>query len=127
MLIAENHRNRQFVLTQSEQQALKVATDCGWLTVTSEVGEHALACWQHECDRFGRAFAVVREEPARASLWFALTSGREWSSDEKGRLRAALAAATGFVLTDTQARAYAKLGTQAALMKRLLAADALSH
>jgi hypothetical protein len=127
MLFTENHSAREFALTDTELRALELAQECGWLTLTREIGEHALACWQHDCARFGRAFAVVREEPTRASIWFVLTSGREWTSEDQGRVRAALAASTGFILTENQARAFASRGSETALMQRLLAANALGQ
>jgi hypothetical protein len=117
----------EFALTDAELRALEIAHECGWLTITHEIGEDTLACWQRDCDRLGRAFAVVREEPTRVSLWFVLTSGREWTSDEQRRFRAVLADSTHFILTEHQIRAYAPSGAQAALMEQLLAADALSH
>lgn len=114
-------------MTEAERRALKLANEHGWLVVTREIGENALACWQHDCTRLGRAFAVVRQEPTRVSLWCVLTSGREWTSDEQARLRAVLAGATCFILTDNQIRAYTTSEMQATLMRQVLAVDALGH
>jgi hypothetical protein len=127
MLFTKDHSAQEFALSDTELRALELAQECGWLTLTREVGEHALACWQNDCARFGRAFAVVREEPTRVSIWFVLMSGREWTCDDQRRIRAALACSTGFILTDSQARAFAPLGTETALMERLLAVNALGQ
>jgi hypothetical protein len=127
MLVTQTHATRGPELTEAEQSALRLAEENGWLTLTREIGQQALACWQHDCERFGRPFAVVRPEPSRASIWFVLTTGRLWTSDEQKRVRAALADSTGFILTDNQARAFAALGAETVLMQQLLAANALSH
>lgn len=111
----------------TEQAALESAAQNGWLTLTPEVGDRALAEWQQECERAGKAFAVVRIEPTRASLWFIMTTDREWTQDEQARILGALAGTTGYVVTANQVRAFARLGAQDAVMRQLIAADTRLH
>ena len=113
--------------TPAEFAALKAATENGWLTLTPAIGDRALAAWQHECERAGKAFAVIRLEPRRASLWFLLTTEREWTQAEQGRILAALADTTGYVVTSNNARAFARRGAESDVMQLLLAADAGLH
>jgi len=110
--------------SQAELAALESAAENGWLTLTPEVGDRALAAWQHACERSGKAFAVIRLEPKRASLWFLLTTEREWTQTEQARILAALANTTGYVVTSNNARAFVPLGAEADVMQQLLVADA---
>ncbi len=112
---------------RAEVAALKLAADSGWLTLTPEIGDRALAEWREACERSGRAFAVVRLEPKRASLWFLLTTGREWTQAEQARILGALSSTTCYVLSSNNVRAFAQLGTEDDLMQQLLAADAGLH
>jgi hypothetical protein len=113
--------------SQAELAALESAAENGWLTLTPGIGDRALAVWQRACERSGKAFAVIRLEPKRASLWFLLTTEREWTQTEQVRILAALANTTGYVLTSNNARAFARLGAEADVMQQLLAADAGVH
>ncbi len=125
MARTENHSKLASELTNYELQALSSAATEGWLTVTPEIGDMALACWQHEREELGRPFAVVRIEPQRATLWFILQSGREWDDEARGRISRLLATVIGFILTPNSVRAFVKLGTEAAVMRHLLAASGL--
>ncbi len=64
---------------------------------------------------------MVRVEPRRATLWCILAANNEWTEEEQADVREALATATGCVVTANSACAFAKLGTEGALMERLLA------
>jgi hypothetical protein len=121
MLTAEQFPSYRLGLSRIELDALKRASETGWLTITSAIGQQALTRWQRECDRRGKAFAMVRVEPRRATLWFILATNHEWTEAEQVDVRAAVATATGCVVTANSACAFAKLGTEAALMERLLA------
>jgi hypothetical protein len=114
-------------LNQAELAALASAAQAGWLTLTSEIGDQALSQWQSECERCGKAFAVVRLESKRASLWFLLTTEREWTPAEQRRITAALAKTTGYVVSGNQARGFTRLGDEAEVMQQLLAADTGLH
>lgn len=116
----------QFIaeLTQKELDALKQAEVQGWLALTLDIGDAALTCWQQECERFAKPFAVIRFEPQRATLWFILAPGHAWNDHEQRRINAALAAANGFVVTRNNARVFAEPAAAATLMLRLLAASA---
>ncbi len=96
--------------SQAELAALESAAENGWLYLTPAIGDRALAAWQHACERSGKAFAVIRLEPRRASLWFLLTTEREWTQTEQARILAALANTTGYVVTSNNARAFVPLG-----------------
>jgi len=108
-------------LKAEERIALRRAMEDGWLTLTANIRDVALTCWQRECERSGRPFAVVRIEAQRASLWFVLAVGREWTEHEQGRTRDALASATGVVLTSSSVRAFLTLGSEATIMAQLIA------
>ncbi len=120
----ENYAESSARLGKTELDALRLARERGWLTLTPEIGDAALARWQRECEGLGRPFAVIRIEPARATLWFVLASGREWSDAEQRRINAALARATGFIVTRNHARVFAKSRAAAGLMRELLFASA---
>jgi hypothetical protein len=111
-------------LTQKELDALKQAQAQRWLTLTPDIRDAVLTYWQRECERFARPFAVVRVEQQRATLWFVLAPGHAWNDDEQGRINAALAGASGFVVTRNHARVLAEPSAAATLMRRLLAASA---
>jgi hypothetical protein len=108
-------------LVAEERTALRRAMEKGWLTLTANIRDVALTCWQQECERSGRPFAVVRIEAQRASLWFVLAAGRKWTEHEQGRTRDALASATGVVLTSSSVRAFLTLGSEATIMAQLSA------
>jgi hypothetical protein len=107
---------------RTELAALRSAAENGWLTLTPNIGDRALTVWQHECESSGKAFAVIRLEPKRASFWFLLTNGREWNQTQQARIHAALSAAIGYVVTSNSIRAFAPLGSECDTMRRLLAA-----
>jgi len=121
MARSENHSKLGSHLTRSELDALTLAEAEGWLTVTPEIGDMAVARWQHERDRLARPFAVVRMEPQRATLWFILQAGREWGDEERGQLSRLLATVIGFILTPNSVRAFVQLGSEATVMRHLLA------
>jgi len=108
--------------TAAERDALGHAKRNGWLTLTAEIGDAALARWQQECRRSGRPFAVLRLEPARATLWFVLPAAQEWREEERAEICAVLAQATGAIITANSARAFVALGSAAEIMARLPAA-----
>lgn len=112
---------------RTELAALESARENGWLTLSPAIGDRVLAVWQRECELSGNAFAVVRLESMRASLWFLLTTAREWTQMEQVRILAALANTTGFVVTSNNVRAFARLGVEAEVMRQLLAANANIH
>jgi hypothetical protein len=120
----ENYAESAARLSKIELDALRLASERGWLTVTPAIGDGALAQWQRECERLAQPFAVIRIEPGRATLWFVLASGREWSDADQRQINAALAHATGFVVTRNHARVFAESGAAAELVRRLLAASA---
>ena len=111
-------------LTAKEVEAIKRAEARGWLIISPAIGDLVLTYWQRDCERFARPFAVLRQEPQRATLWLVLASGREWSEDEQRRVNAVLAAATGFVVTRNSVRAFADSAAAARLMRRLMAVTA---
>jgi hypothetical protein len=113
--------------THIETAALTAAASNGWLTVTPEIGDHALTAWQHTCEEAGKAFAVVRLEPKRVSLWFILTGGREWSQLDQARILQALADTAGYVITNNNVRAFARPGAERSVMERLLAVSSALH
>jgi hypothetical protein len=84
------------------------------------MSDGALKRWQLECDGSGRPFAVLRVEAQRASLWFILAGGREWTAREKMLARDSLANATGVVLTNNSAQAFVKRDSEAPVMEQLL-------
>lgn len=127
MSFTESQIDRGGAFDRTELAALTSAAENGWLTLTPEIGDRALAAWQHECERSGKAFAVIRLEPKRASLWFLLTTEREWTQAEQVRILAALSSSTGYVVTSNNARAFAQLGAESDVMQQLLAADAGLH
>lgn len=127
MLFIQNEGGLAGVFNQAELAALESAAENGWLTLTPEIGDLALAHWQHTCEGCGKAFAVVRLEPKRASLWFLLTTERAWTQAEQARILAALANTTGYVVTCNNARAFAPLGAETGVMQQLLAANAGLH
>jgi hypothetical protein len=127
MLLSQSQGDLGDGLNPAEVAALKSAKESGWLTLTPAIGDRALAVWQHECERSGQAFAVVRLEPKRASLWLLLTTAREWTRTEQARILAALANTTGFVVASNNARAFARLGVEGDVMRQLLAANAGVH
>jgi hypothetical protein len=108
-------------LTETEARAVAEARECGWLTLTAAIGEDALGLWQSDCERNARPFAVVRPERNRASLWFVLADGAEWSAEQERHAREALREAHGFILSENSARAFAKSGSAAELMRELIA------
>jgi hypothetical protein len=107
--------------TAVERTALRRAKLDGWLTLTSEIGDVALARWQHQCGRSGGPFAVLRLEPRRATLWFVLSAAKEWDEEERSTVGAVLAEASGVILTASSVRAFAALDHAAGIMARLLA------
>lgn len=107
-----------------EIQALAIAKEDGWLTLTREVGDRALEQWQDDCARYGRPFAVVRPETTRVSIWFVLAVGREWSAIERGVVTSTLADAKGFILSDNAVRAFVEPGMESRLMRKLTALTA---
>jgi len=127
MRLIESPADLSGAFSQAELAALDSAAENGWLTLTPEISDRTLAAWQHECERSGKAFAVIRLEPKRASLWFMLTTEREWTQTEQARILAALANTTGYVVTSNNARAFAPLGAESDVMQQLLVADAGVH
>jgi hypothetical protein len=109
-------------LTSVEHTSLDLAKENGWLTLTPEIGDQAIALWQHDCERLGRPLAMLRLEPRRASLWFWLTPGREFTREEQARVHEALAGSTGFIVTSDNVRAFAVLGAEQEVMRKLLEA-----
>ena len=124
MGFTESQIDRGATFDRNELAALHLAAQNGWLTLTPTISDRALIAWQHECERTGRAFAVIRLEPKRASLWFLLTDGREWSQSQQACIHTALSKATGYVVTGNNVRAFAPLGIECDVMQRLLAAHA---
>ena len=116
-----NHSKVDSQLTHSESEALSLAAIDGWLTVTPEIGDTALARWQLERERAAQPFAVARIEPQRATLWFILQAGREWGDEERGSISRLLATVLGFILTPNSVRAFVQLGSEATVMRHLLA------
>lgn len=112
---------------QAELAALEAAAENGWLTLTPVIGDRALAVWQQQCEHAGKAFAVIRVEPYRASLWFMLSTAREWTQTEQARILGALVNTTGYVVTSNNARAFTRRGAENDVMQLLLAADAGVH
>jgi hypothetical protein len=127
MSLRESQAELDGAFNRAELAALKSASENGWLTLTPEIGDRALAEWQHECERSGKAFAVVRLEPKRASLWFLLTTERGWTQAQQARILAALSNTTGYVVTSNNARAFTRLGVEGDVMQQLLAANAGVH
>ena len=127
MNFTETSSSHRRAFAPAELAALRMAGENGWLTLTPDIGDGALDRWQHECERAGKAFAVVRLEPRRASLWFVLESGRDWLDDEQRRIGTALDGAKGFILTNNSVRAFADLGGEADIMRMLLAAVSPHH
>jgi hypothetical protein len=129
MLFTETPTDTGEGLNQAELAALASAAQVGWLTLTSEVGDQALAHWQSECERCGKAFAVVRLESQRhrASLWFLPTTEREWTPAEQRRIMDALAKTTGYVVSGNHACGFTRLGDEVEVMQQLLAADTGVH
>ncbi len=121
MARSQNHSHTGPRLTRAELKALYLAASEGWLTITPEIGDRAVARWQHERDRAARPFAVARIEPKRATLWFILQAGREWDDEERSQIGRLLAAVLGFILTPNSVRAFVQLGSEATVMRRLLA------
>jgi hypothetical protein len=115
------------VFDRAELAALKSAGENGWLTLTPAIGDQALAAWRHECERSGKAFAVLRLEAKLASLWFLLTTEREWTQPEQARILAALANTIGYVVTSNKARAFTRLGVEDDVMQTLIAANTVVH
>jgi hypothetical protein len=125
MLQVENTAARRLpVLTPIEARALKAAKAAGWLTVTPQISQRAISRWQRECDRNSTAFAMVRMEPRRASLWVFHVRNQEWTTEQQEKIRAALASASGCVVSSNSVCAFAPLGSEALLMEHLLQ---LSH
>jgi hypothetical protein len=124
MGFTESQIDRGATFDRTEVAALHSAAQTGWLTLTPTISDRALIAWQHECERTGRAFAVIRLEPKRASLWCLLTDGSEWTQSEQARIHAALSKAIGYVVTSNSVRAFAPLGIECDVMQRLLAANA---
>jgi hypothetical protein len=107
-------------LTFIELQALQRADAQGWLALTVAIGDAALSCWQQQCQRGRKPFAILRSETTRASLWFVLPSGQAWSAMEQERIRDCLRDATGIILTANNVRAFLHLGMEDAILERLL-------
>ncbi|HZP44497.1 MAG TPA: hypothetical protein VFB15_02500 [Candidatus Binataceae bacterium] len=110
--------------TPREAEALAEAREAGWLTVNRAIGEGALAQWQFECERYGRPFAVVRQEPSRNSIWFVLAAGRAWSERERSLAGHVLSSTQGFILSENSLRAFTGPDDAGRLMRRLLALTA---
>jgi hypothetical protein len=104
-----------------ERLALLRAETDGWLTLTTGLQETILAHWHLRCRRTQQPFAVLRMEPARASLWLFPSADTEFSAQELTLLREVLADATGVVLAPSGARAFVSSGDESELMARLLA------
>ena len=109
-------------LGQADLATLRLARRNGWLRLTPDVSDRVVACWQRQCKRFSRPFAVVRIEPRRASLWLILGAESEWGRQAQGRLNAAMTQSRGFVLTSNSVRAFVDRAGADALMTCLLAA-----
>jgi hypothetical protein len=118
------HNGIVLSLNQHEVGPLQAARETGWLTLTREVNDQAVALWQHECEREGRPLAMVRQETRRVSIWFFLAAGREWTRAERELLDLALAGIRNCIVTCNSVRGFAEPGTEAALMRKLLAATA---
>ncbi len=127
MRLIESQARVDGAFDRAELAALKSARENGWLTLTLEIGDHALAEWQHECERSGKAFAVIRLEAKRASLWFMLTTEREWTQTEQARILAALSNTIGYVVASNNARAFTRLTVENDVMQKLLAANSGVH
>jgi hypothetical protein len=111
-------------LSHFESQALASAQTNGWLTVSRDIGDEAIAQWQSECERYGHPFAMARPEPTRTSVWFVLPAGREWNSTERRIVDAMLAGAKGYVLSENSLRTFIETDAAGDLMHKLLAVAA---
>lgn len=108
-------------LSDMDRAALRRAAACGWLTLTPELGDAALAAWRRQCARARWPFAVVRPEPKRATMWLTLPPGGEWDQREQQLARDVLTHAAGVVLYPAGARAFLASSTQGIVMRQLLA------
>lgn len=107
--------------TSPEQRALRRARVCGWLEVTSEIGDGALQRWQQECQRKHQAFALSRPEHYRTSIWLVLPEGCCWNPEQRDLVRSSCAAA-GVLLGENSLRAFVPSGGEAQLFNQLLPA-----
>jgi hypothetical protein len=108
-------------LSDLDRAAVRRAVAQGWLTLSRELGDAALALWQRQCLRAGWPFAAVRPDLRRATVWIALPSGREWSGVEWRMARDILMEATGVVLHSEGVRAFLAPGMEENVMPRLIA------
>lgn len=108
-------------LNETDRAAFQRATINGWLTLTSELSDTALAAWQRYCLLARRPFVVIRPEPSRATLWLALPPEREWSVRERDMVADTLIGASGVVLHSAGVRAFLKLNMEKTVATRLIA------
>jgi hypothetical protein len=108
--------------TSPEQLALRRARVCGWLEVTSAIGDGALQRWQQECQRKHQAFALSRPEQHRTSIWLVLPEGCCWNLEQLDLVMSSCAAVTGVLLGENSLRAFVPSGGEAQLFSQLLPA-----
>jgi hypothetical protein len=112
----------QIALGAKERTALLDAESHGWLTLTAGLDDDIVTHWHLKCYLARRPFAVLREEPGRASLWLYPTANGEFTDRELESFQRALADATGVVLARHCVLAFASPDSGSILMTRLLAA-----
>lgn len=104
-----------------DRAALRRAAVKGWLTLTPDLGDWALAVWRRQCLRAHWPFVVVRPEPGRATLWVVLPPGREWGVRDWQMVRDALSHAGGVVLQSEGVRAFLSPRMEETVAPRLIA------
>lgn len=110
-------------LTRPEQIALLRARLCGWLEVTSEIGDDVLHSWQKECQRKHRIVALARPEATRVSIWIILPEGCSWNSIQRELLLQWCPSSRGILLGDSSLRAFVTPGDEKRLFAQLISAS----
>jgi hypothetical protein len=108
-------------MSEIDRAALRRATLSGWLELTADLSDAALAVWQRQCLISRRPFVVIRPEANRSTLWLALTPGCGWTAREREMVAGVLGDARGAAVHSMGVRAFLPRGAEQTIATKLIA------